>query len=57
MTLKAYRKEYKRRFKAGRITDRQFYDWSERQPKKDKMSRGFSQELESWLKESNKNVY
>ena len=31
--FKAYRKEYKRRFawiKAGRITDQQFYDWSER---------------------------
>lgn len=31
-TFKAYRKEYKRRFawiKAGRITDQQFYDWSE----------------------------
>ena len=31
--FKAYRKEYKRRFawiKAGRITDKQFYDWSER---------------------------
>ena len=30
--FKAYRKEYKRRFawiKAGRITDQQFYDWSE----------------------------
>ena len=31
--FKAYCKEYKRRFawiKAGRITDQQFYDWSER---------------------------
>ena len=31
--FKAYRKEYKKRFawiKAGRITDQQFYDWSER---------------------------
>ena len=31
--FKAYRREYKRRFawiKAGRITDQQFYDWSER---------------------------
>lgn len=41
--FKAYRKEYKRRFawiKAGRITDQQFYDWSERaRAEKDKCER------------------
>ena len=41
--FKAYRKEYKRRFawiKAGRITDQQFYDWSERaRAEKDKCKR------------------
>ena len=56
--FKAYRKEYKRRFawiKAGRITDRQFYDWSERaRAEKDKCEQGLisQKELESWLKES-----
>ena len=56
--FKAYRKEYKRRFawiKAGRITDQQFYDWSERaRAEKDKCEQGLisQKELESWLKES-----
>ncbi len=56
--FKAYRKEYKRRFawiKAGRITDQQFYDWSERaRAEKDKCEQGLisQKELETWLKES-----
>ena len=56
--FKAYRKEYKRRFawiKAGRITDQQFYDWSERaRAEKDKCEQGLisQKELEVWLKES-----
>ena len=56
--FKAYRKEYKRRFawiKAGRITDQEFYDWSERaRAEKDKCEQGLisQKELEVWLKES-----
>ena len=56
--FKAYRKEYKRRFawiKAGRITDQQFYDWSERaRAEKDKCEQRLisQKELETWLKES-----
>ena len=54
--FKAYRKEYKKRFawiKAGRITDQQFYDWSERaRAEKDKCEQGLIslKELEDWLK-------
>ena len=54
--FKAYRKEYKKRFawiKAGRITDQQFYDWSERaRAEKDKCEQGIIslKELEAWLK-------
>ena len=54
--FKAYRKEYKKRFawiKAGRITDQQFYDWSERaRAEKDKCEQGIIslKELEDWLK-------
>ena len=54
--FKAYRKEYKKRFawiKAGRITDQQFYDWSERaRAEKDKCEQGLIslKELEAWLK-------
>ena len=50
--------EYKKRFawiKAGRITDQQFYDWSERaRAEKDKCEQGLisQKELEVWLKES-----
>ena len=56
--FKAYRKEYKRRFawiKAGRITDQQFYDWSERaRAEKDKCEQGLisQKDLDAWLKES-----
>ena len=56
--FKVYRKEYKRRFawiKAGRITDQQFYDWSERaRAEKDNCEQGFisHKELEAWLKGS-----
>ena len=38
--FKAYRKEYKKRFawiRAGRITDEQFYAWSESQRRKEEM--------------------
>ena len=56
--FKVYRREYKKRFawiKAGRITDQQFYDWSERaRAEKDKCEQGLisQKELEVWLKES-----
>ena len=56
--FKVYRREYKRRFawiKAGRITDQQFYDWSERaRAEKDKCEQSLisQKELETWLKES-----
>jgi predicted RNA-binding Zn-ribbon protein involved in translation (DUF1610 family) len=56
--FKVYRREYKKRFawiKAGRITDQQFYDWSERaRAEKDKCEQGLisQKELEAWLKES-----
>ena len=56
--FKVYRREYKKRFawiKAGRITDQQFYDWSERaRAEKDKCEQGLisQKELETWLKES-----
>ena len=54
--FKAYRREYKKRFawiKAGRITNQQFYDWSERaRAEKDKCEQGIIslKELEAWLK-------
>lgn len=41
--FKAYRKEYKKRFawiKAGRITDEQFYAWSEQAREEKKMRPG-----------------
>ena len=56
--FKAYRKEYKRRFawiKAGRITDQQFYDWSERaRAEKKKYDEGTIalEDFQRWLKES-----
>ena len=56
--FKVYRREYKKRFawiKAGRITDQQFYDWSERaRAEKDKCEQGLisQKDLEVWLKES-----
>ena len=56
--FKVYRREYKKRFasiKAGRITDQQLYDWSERaRAEKDKCEQGLisQKELEVWLKES-----
>ena len=56
--FKAYRKEYKRRFawiKAGRITDKQFYDWSERaREQKKKCDRDIisAEEFYAWLKTS-----
>lgn len=56
--FKAYRKEYKRRFawiKAGRITDKQFYDWSERareQKKKCDQDIISAEEFYAWLKTS-----
>ena len=54
--FKAYRREYKKRFawiKAGRITNQQFYDWSERaRAEKDKCEQGLisQKEFEDWLK-------
>lgn len=54
--FKAYRREYKKRFawiKAGRITNQQFYDWSERaRAEKDKCEQGLisQNEFEDWLK-------
>lgn len=56
--FKAYRKEYKRRFawiKAGRITDQQFYDWSERaRAQKKECDEGTItfEDFQRWLKES-----
>lgn len=56
--FKAYRKEYKRRFawiKAGRITDKQFYDWSEQaREQKKKCDRDIisAEEFYAWLKAS-----
>lgn len=56
--FKAYRKEYKRRFawiKAGRITDQQFYDWSEqaRAQKKECDEETIAlEDFQRWLKES-----
>ena len=56
--FKAYRKEYKRRFawiKAGRITDKQFYDWSERaREQKKNCDRDIisAEEFYAWLKTS-----
>ena len=53
-----FRKEYKRRFawiKAGRITDKQFYDWSERaREQKKKCDRDIisAEEFYAWLKTS-----
>ena len=56
--FKAYRREYKRRFawiKAGRISDGQFYAWSEQdREQKKKCDRDIItlEEFRQWLKES-----
>ena len=56
--FKAYRREYKRRFawiKAGRISDSQFYAWSEQareQKKKSDRDIITLEEFQQWLKES-----
>lgn len=56
--FKAYRKEYKKRFawiKAGRITDEEFYAWSEKaREEKKKCDRGIItlEEFKQWLAES-----
>ena len=56
--FKAYRREYKRRFawiKAGRISDSQFYAWSEQareQKKKCDRDSITLEEFQQWLKES-----
>ena len=56
--FKAYRREYKRRFawiKAGRISDSQFYAWSEQaREQKKKCDRDIItlEEFQQWLKES-----
>ena len=56
--FKAYRKEYKKRFawiKAGRITDEQFYAWSERaREEKKKCDREIIslEEFQQWLRDS-----
>ena len=53
--FKAYRKEYKKRFawiKAGRITDEQFYAWSEqaREMKRNATGRSSPWRFKDWLK-------
>ena len=56
--FKAYRKEYKKRFawiKAGRITDEQFYAWSEQaREEKKKCDREIIslEEFQQWLRDS-----
>ena len=56
--FKAYRKEYKKRFawiKAGRITDEQFYAWSEKaREEKKKCDREIIslEEFQQWLRDS-----
>ena len=56
--FKAYRKEYKKRFawiKAGRITDEQFYAWSEKaRDEKKKCDREIIslEEFQQWLRDS-----
>ena len=56
--FKAYRKEYKKRFawiKAGRITDEQFYAWSEQAREMKKKCDGKAitlDELMAWLNQS-----
>lgn len=56
--FKAYRREYKRRFawiKAGRISDDDFYAWSEQaRAQKKRCDKGgiTLEELQRWLKES-----
>ena len=56
--FKAYRKEYKKRFawiKAGRITDEQFYAWSEKaREEKKKCDREIISlgEFQQWLRDS-----
>ena len=56
--FKAYRKEYKKRFawiKAGRITDEQFYAWSERaREEKKKCDREIIslEDFQQWLRDS-----
>ena len=56
--FKVYRREYKRRFawiKAGRISDSQFYAWSEQaREQKKKCDEGIitAEEFQRWLKES-----
>ena len=57
--FKAYRKEYKKRFawiKAGRVTDEQFYAWSEKaREEKKKCDREIIslEEFQQWLRDSN----
>ena len=56
--FKAYRKEYKKRFawiKAGRITDEQFYAWSEKaREEKKKCDREIIslEDFQQWLRDS-----
>ena len=56
--FKAYRKEYKKRFawiKAGRITDEQFYAWSEKaREEKKKCDRDIIslEDFQQWLRDS-----
>ena len=56
--FKVYRREYKRRFawiKAGRISDSEFYAWSEQaREQKKKCDEGIitAEEFQRWLKES-----
>ena len=56
--FKVYRREYKRRFawiKAGRISDSQFYAWSEQAREQKKRCDGgviTAEEFQQWLKES-----